>query len=228
MESTTRTSRPAPAPGGRGGVEFTEQSARDDRGNSRPVITQRRGGAGHRRRLPTTCPTPTSNQIEDLSPRPASLRDHDPGMKVFDRGDFPHPRSCRFALHRVRPADVGEEIRRATNLCPSPTSSRSSSPSRAPVWCDPSTASAGATSWPGPPRRDHPRRDPRRRRRAARHRPFLSTTTARAAASCRRCGRASPTRWARSSSGYTLAELVARTRDRPPGRVASDAARPTG
>ena len=74
-----------------------------------------------------------------------------------------------------------------------------------------------------PPRSRSPTSSPRS---TARSPPCsASTTTARATACCRRCGSACPRRWARSSSGFTLAELVERTRvghpdvARPPAAI---------
>ena len=139
-----------------------------------------------------------------------------------DPGRLRRARPAVARAARLRPPDVGEGDRRAHRAPP------------AVPRADPARGEgrrAGALEARRrrrlrarpPARGDHARRHPRRGRRPAHHAAWASTTTARATASCRRCGSACPTRPARSSSGFTLAELVERTRIGHPDVLDSDA-----
>ena len=72
-------------------------------------------------------------------------------MRVSTRGDYASRALLSLALHGARERRPRSGTSRSGPGSPSPTSSRSSWPSRAPAWCAPNGASEAATSWPASP-----------------------------------------------------------------------------
>ena len=134
------------------------------------------------------------------------------------RGDYAARALLSLALHGVRPPDVGEGDRGAHQ--PPPAVPRA----------DPARGEGrGARALEARRRRrlrarpaargDHARPDPRRGRRPAHHARSASTTTARATASCRRSGSASPRRWAAPRAATRSPISSTRHAGRPPRRA---------
>ena len=158
---------------------------------------------------------------------------YDGGVKVSTRGDYASRALLSLALHPTTTARPRCATSPSAPGSPSPTSSRSCWPSRAPGWCAPSGASAAATCWPATGG-DHPRRRSSARS-TGRSWPATSASptptapaTTRASACCWRSG---PTWRAHAPllEAYTLADIATMARGDAawPGEpIATDGHRP--